>query len=81
MYTQKCGNDTLIEQLEKRKSKLLKKSYVDDPEGKTREILLQTNREHRALLELFQRQSGDELFDYLMKVHWNPENAAYDVSK
>ncbi|MGN8713620.1 GntR family transcriptional regulator [Hornefia butyriciproducens] len=81
VYTQKCGNDTLIEQLEKMKSKLLKKSYVDDPEGKTREILLQTNREHRKLLELFRKQAGDELFDYLMKVHWNPENAAYDVSK
>lgn len=79
LYIDKCGNHALIDTIEKSKNKLLKKSYTDDPEGKTRQVLFDTNQEHRRILELFKNKDKDGLFNYLCEVHWTPALAAYDV--
>lgn len=79
LYIDKCGNKVLMDSTAKAKNKLLKRSYSDDPEGKTREVLFRTNLEHRRILELFKAGDRDELFVYLCEVHWTPALAAYDV--
>lgn len=79
IYLQECGNETLIDTIEKMKSKLLKKSYVDDENGKTKEILLSTNDEHRKILELFKEKDGDALAKYLLDVHWTQTYAEFDA--
>ena len=81
VYLQKCGNGTLIETIEKMKSKLLKKSYVDDPEGNTKNILMTTNEEHREILRLFREKDGEELFRFLHNIHWKSDYAEYDASR
>ena len=47
LYTDRCGNKTLIETIAKLKNKLLKKSYTDDPDGKMKDVFYSTNDEHR----------------------------------
>jgi len=79
IYLKECGNATLIDTIEKMKSKLLKKSYVDDPDGKTKDILMKTNDEHKEILRLFEQKDGDGLFKYLLEVHWTQAYAEYDA--
>ena len=79
IYLKECGNNTLIATIENMKSKLLKKSYVDDAEGKTKEILLKTNDEHRDILRLFEQKDAEGLFRYLMEVHWTQTYAEFDT--
>lgn len=79
IYLKECGNATLIDTIEKMKSKLLKKSYVDDPDGKTKDILMKTNDEHKEILRLFEQKDCDGLFKYLLEVHWTQAYAEYDA--
>lgn len=79
IYLQVCGNDTLIDTIEKMKSKLLKKSYVDDPEGRTKDILFKTNNEHREILEFFKNKDKESLGKYLLDVHWTQAYAEFDA--
>ena len=78
VYIQKCGNNVLIETLDNMKNKLIKKKYVDDPEGNTQEILRMTNQEHREMVEMFREKRGEDLFRYMSEVHWRPVNAEFD---
>lgn len=78
-YQSKCGNSTLISNLENLKSKILKKSYIDDEKGVMREILYKTNEEHRVILQMFREGKDEELAKYLFEVHWIPTNAPYDI--
>ena len=79
LYIDKCGNHMLIDTIAKTKNKLLKKSYVDDPEGKTRQVLIDTNAEHREIVKLFKARDKEGVFKYLCEVHWAPTQAAYDI--
>lgn len=79
IYLQECKNMTLIDTIDKMKSKLLKKSYIDDPDGRTKDILLKTNEEHRQILRLFDEKDGDGLFKYLSEVHWTQAYAEFDA--
>lgn len=79
IYLDKCGNDALIDQMEHLKNKFIKRSYIDDKEGKTNAALLATNDEHRKILQYFINHEGDEAKEYLSAVHWAPENAHFDL--
>lgn len=79
VYIDKCGNDALIEHIEKLKNKFLKRSYIDDPEGITNNILKETNEEHKKILKLFEEEKALEVSEYLSNVHWAPENAHFDL--
>lgn len=79
-YVLKCGSQSLIDCILQYKKKLLAKTYMDDRQGKVHQLLIDTNQEHRHILELFRQKKAEELFRYLAEVHWNPEYAAYDIS-
>lgn len=79
LYIDKCGNRTLIDTIRKVKSKLLQRTYIDDPEGKLKQVLFGTNSEHREILRLFQQEDGPGLFQYLSEVHWCPVHAPYEL--
>jgi len=78
MFIGKCGNAALLECIDRYKRKLLKQTYVDDPEGKTKDILYKTNDEHRVILQLFIDKKADELLRYLSEVHWREDVAEFD---
>lgn len=79
MYIDRCGNDALIECIAQYKKKLLKQTYVDDPEGKTRGILTETNDEHKEMLKMFKAKKANELMTYLSEVHWRGTQAEFDL--
>ena len=79
MYIDRCGNDALIECIGRYKRKLLKQTYIDDPEGKTNKILEDTNKEHREILKLFKEKKPDKLMAYLADIHWRGTQAEFDL--
>lgn len=79
IYINKCGNDTLIEQMDKLKNKFLKRSYIDDNEGTIDNTLLETNNEHRKILELLIAKDAEGIATYLSATHWAVENAHFDL--
>lgn len=78
LYIDKCGNETLIDIISKAKNKLLKKTYTED-DAQTKNVFLETNQEHKKILELFKTKDADGLFQYLSEVHWAPAYANYDL--
>ena len=78
-YIDRCGNSVLITALSRVKSKLFQKPYLDDPEGKMREILYATNKDHREIVKLFRAHDAEGLFRFLSQVHWTPVYAPYDI--
>ena len=78
-YIDRCGNSVLITALSRVKSKLFQKPYLDDPEGKMREILYATNKDHREIVKLFCAHDAEGLFRFLSQVHWTPVYAPYDI--
>ena len=79
LYTKKCGNSILAASIAQYKNKLLKMTYVDDPEGKTRKVLHENNKEHQEIVNLFSEHKADELFTYISEVHWRSTNVEYDL--
>ena len=80
VYTQKCGNEVLIDTIGTMKNKLIRKKYVDDPEGKTKEILRNTNAEHREMVQLFREKNKEALFRYMSEKHWKQDYAPFDTN-
>lgn len=79
LYIDKCGNNALIEEMNKLKNKFLKKSYRDDPEEEINKTLLATNEEHKEILNLFKTYDAAGVSRYLAEVHWAPENSHFDL--
>lgn len=68
VYLSACPNKSLVTLLSQLKKKFLKN--FDDSD---KERLLQTNNEHRKMMELFRRMDCAELERYMKEVHWNIE--------
>ncbi|MBY0122902.1 GntR family transcriptional regulator [Bacillus sp. S/N-304-OC-R1] len=68
VYLSVCPNKSLVTLLSQLKKKFLKN--FDDSD---KERLLQTNHEHRKMMELFRNVDCAELERYMKEVHWNIE--------
>ena len=94
VYIDKCKNQTLINAVSGAKNKLLKRSYTDSDDTRLKEVFLDTNEEHKEILELFKKKDKEEhkeilelfkkkdkdgLFKYLSEVHWAPTYMEYDM--
>ena len=79
VYIDKCKNQTLINAVSGAKNKLLKRSYTDSDDTRLKEVFLDTNEEHKEILELFKKRDKDGLFKYLSEVHWSPTYMEYDM--
>ncbi len=79
LYIDKCGNPSLIAEIAKLNSKLLKKTSEDLHKKENQEILFDTNKQHREILRLFTLKKKDELFRYISETHWTPHYASYDA--
>lgn len=79
VYIDKCRNNTLIEYIDKIKSKFINRNYLDDPDGEINRVLKETNAEHKKILELFAAGDASKVSEYLATVHWTPDNARFDL--
>jgi DNA-binding GntR family transcriptional regulator len=71
VYLSVCPNKSLVNLLVQYKKKFLK--YTDDPSQTEwlKKALLETNNEHRKMLELFRRGDSAELERFMREVHWD----------
>lgn len=80
VYISASGNDELIKLLNELKKSFIKQTYYtnDDNGDEFHEVLLNTNEEHKVIVELFEQKDREKLEDYIKDVHWNTEYARYD---
>jgi DNA-binding GntR family transcriptional regulator len=77
IYIDLCGNDELINLLNKLKRNFMKKSYLTNIEN-IHKILNSTNDEHNVIVTLFEKGNVDEIQNYIKNVHWNTNTAIFD---
>ncbi|MGO2083496.1 GntR family transcriptional regulator [Vagococcus sp.] len=78
VYIKKCSNQKLVEDIEKKKKLFIGKGYPMERVD-IKQILYQTNEEHRKILALFEAKKSAELRNFIEEVHWRTDNACYDV--
>lgn len=79
IYMHRCGNDQLLAVITHLKKTFIRKHYAICEGQSMQEVLQQTNREHRHMLELFKARDAAALQDYVRDVHWCRENAKFDT--
>ena len=79
VYIKKCENSLLKNELYNKKKIFIGKSYYRVDKDKIKKLLLTTNEEHETIYKLFNEQKDLEVRHYLETVHWNKENARYDI--
>lgn len=74
VYTEKCGNKSLIEYLEKMENKFLKGYYsdVEQSQSDLSKKLKAINSEHSEILRLLKEKNTIAIAQYLYAVHWSP---------
>ena len=70
VYTDKCGNQSLIDLLHRIKKKFLRKSYSLYGDENMKDILSGTNAEHEEIIRLFEKGDAEGLESFLREVHW-----------
>ncbi len=81
VYTNICGNNQLIESLDRLGKKFLLKSYNVLMGDNYMEILKDTNKEHEVILDLFKKGDVVELEKYIKMTHWKIAHAKYTVTE
>lgn len=79
LYLLECGNSTLIDSLVQLKNKFMTKNYDLSQIDDAKEVLYETNNEHKEILRLFREHNVIELESYIRKVHWDPEKSYTEV--
>lgn len=75
VYLAICPNRSLVTLLLQLEKKFLKNfDWSEDPVWIANK-LLETNNEHRKMMELFQNGQTAELERFMKEIHWNPEKA------
>jgi len=77
IYIDLCGNNELINLLNKLKRNFMKRTYLSNMEN-INEILQSTNAEHNIIIDLFEKGNADEIQKYIKNVHWNTTSAIFD---
>lgn len=77
IYIQKCGNQHLIDLIEKIKKIFIRKMYALDENKTMKEILHDTNAEHYKMVEYFKAKDKNAIQSYLRDVHWCSEKAKF----
>lgn len=70
IYIDKCDNKPLQREITNFKNSIPSYLYYSDDQDRLFELLLQVNDEHRQILSLLKEGKGDEVADFLMKIHW-----------
>lgn len=75
VYLGLCPNKSLVSLLSQLKKKFLRRSYVAEPQSCMKDILFETNKEHREIIRLIREKDVSGLEKYLREVHWNVQKA------
>lgn len=75
VYLSVCPNKSLVNLLLQLEKKFLKNFNHSEQADITKKRLLQTNNEHRKMVELFKNKDLTELERFMKEVHWNIDKA------
>ena len=78
LYIHKSKNNILINTIEKLNLKLVRQKYVNKKDLKLQEVLLNTNQEHKELIEAFKNHDL-ELIRTNLKSHWSINHAELET--
>ncbi len=81
IYINECRNNVLIEMINLTRNKFLTKNYNLSQDDEEKQILYNTNAEHREIVRLFKEKKPVELSKYLQQVHWNPAMSVSEATK
>lgn len=80
IYIQKSGNQELARVIGQLKKIFIRQAYATgNGQSDLKQDLKSTNEEHRRMIDLFEKQSAQQLEHLLRVQHWDPKNADYDV--
>lgn len=79
IYIQKCGNNILIQELNRLKQSFVGKSYALSSSEQLAEVLNATNDEHKVILDLFDKGDPQALENYISSTHWSESHAKFDL--
>jgi DNA-binding GntR family transcriptional regulator len=75
VYLTLCPNKSLVTILAQLKKKFLRRSYVVEPQSSMKDILFETNKEHRDIIRLIKETDTAGLEKYMREIHWNVQKA------
>ena len=75
IYLNLCPNKSLAQILLQLKKKFLKKEYELNEKDDIKEFFIETNLEHKHMIELIKKSDAKELERYVKEVHWNAAKA------
>lgn len=78
VYIFKTENQPLIDTMTRLKKRFIRQSYPTEKSDMVKSILLNTNKEHKKILQLFEEKNMQELSVYLKDTHWNLNYAEMD---
>lgn len=70
IYIQKCGNQTLIDEIDHMKYSVARYTYYLDNQEDLFALFNEANGEHREMLAMFREGDADALERLLIDVHW-----------
>ncbi len=70
IYIQKCGNKTLIDEIDHMKYSIARYTYYLDNQEDLFALFNEANNEHREMLRLFRQEDAQGLERLLIDVHW-----------
>lgn len=81
LYLVECGNSVLIDSLLQLKNKFMTKNYDLSQMSDEKEVLYETNNEHKEMVKLFREHKTAELETYIRDVHWDPSKSHTEVTE
>lgn len=81
LYTNMCGNESLIANINNFKRKFFNRTYATTGLEDTKQVLFATNEEHKEMVRLFKLKDEKALEEYTKNVHWNRKKAYFEITK
>ena len=79
VYINKCNNKELIRILNQFRMRFIRQSYSNIDKEELLKVLLETNEQHGAIIDLIKARDSKKLENYIKEVHWNTKYAFSDV--
>lgn len=70
IYRNCCQNEMLLKMLNELQNSFIPYTYNSDNPAELFSVFENINKEHRIILNLFEKHDGDALFEFLMNEHW-----------
>ncbi|MDO5036685.1 MAG: GntR family transcriptional regulator [Tissierellia bacterium] len=70
VYLTRSHNESLVDTISRLQRRFIRQSHTMDQDEKLKQLLLDTNAQHRKILELFRDHKKEELINYLHDIHW-----------